>query len=145
MLIDLSLPMTKEAVEEAVRNKGAASLGHFGTHVDLVGKEFPLSYLRRKGVVFDVSAHEGMIDVRDVDASKIEKEMFVALYTGFSDSHQYGSPAYVHEHPQLSSALIEELLKRQVSIIGVDFAGIRRPDEHAQIDRYCAEKGVFIV
>lgn len=49
------------------------------------------------------------------------------------------------EHPQLSNRLIDVLLDKDISIIGVDFAGIRRGKEHTPKDQYCANRGVFIV
>lgn len=41
--------------------------------------------------------------------------------------------------------MIEELLKRNISIIGVDFAGVRRGKEHPPMNQHCAKQGVFIV
>ena len=35
--------------------------------------------------------------------------------------------------------------KKKISIIGVDFAGVRRGREHTPMDQYCAEHGVFII
>ena len=52
---------------------------------------------------------------------------------------------YFTEHPQLSNELIEELLKKKVSIIGVDFAGVRRGKELTPMDQHCADCGVFII
>ena len=33
----------------------------------------------------------------------------------------------------------------KISMIGVDFAGIRRGKEHTPKDQYCADRGVFVV
>ena len=52
------------------------------------------------------------------------------VYTGFIEEEGYGSRKYFTEHPQLSNALLEALLEKKVSIIGVDFAGVRRGKEH---------------
>jgi kynurenine formamidase len=52
---------------------------------------------------------------------------------------------YFTEHPQLSNALIDKLLTKRISIIGVDFAGVRRGKEHTHMDQCCADRGVFIV
>lgn len=75
----------------------------------------------------------------------IREGMFVAFFTGFIEREGYGSKAYFREHPQLSKALIEELVRRKVSLIGVDFAGVRRGREHTPTDQYCADRGVFII
>ena len=45
----------------------------------------------------------------------------------------------------MSDASIHALLKRKVSIIGIDFAGVRRGKEHSLKDQYCADHQVFIV
>jgi kynurenine formamidase len=146
MLIDLSVEVTEFTREQALAAEKMASFGHLGTHFDVMNKEFPLTYVRREGIVFDVSGvRDRDIDVEDVDASKIEEGMFVACHTGFVESVEYGSRKYFTEHPQLSNELIDELLARKVAIIGVDFAGIRRGEEHTPKDQYCADSGVFIV
>ncbi len=71
--------------------------------------------------------------------------MFVAFYTGFIEEVGYGGKKYFTEHPQLSKELIDELLNKGVSIIGVDFAGVRRGIEHTPKDQYCADRGTFII
>ncbi len=71
--------------------------------------------------------------------------MFVAFYTGFIEQEPYGSKAYFTEHPQLSDELINMLLEKEISIIGIDCAGVRRGKEHTPKDQYCADRGVFIV
>ena len=48
-------------------------------------------------------------------------------------------------YPQLSDELIDRLLDKKISIIGVDFAGVRNGKEHTPKDQYCADRGVFIV
>lgn len=71
--------------------------------------------------------------------------MFVCFYTGFIEDEGYGTKKYFTEHPQLSNGLLEALLQKKVSIIGVDFAGVRRGKEHTPMDQYCADHGVFII
>jgi len=41
--------------------------------------------------------------------------------------------------------LIDALLDKGVSIIAVDFAGIRRGKEHTPKDQQCADKGAFVI
>lgn len=69
------------------------------------------------------------IDIDDIDMNKVTKDMFVCFYTGFIEEEGYGTKKYFTEHPQLSNELLEVLLKKNVSIIGVDFAGVRRGKE----------------
>ena len=146
MLIDITLKITPKMVTDAQGNEKKALAGHLGTHFDVMNKEFPLEYTRRRAVVFDVSAVKDRdIDVADIELSKVGKDMFVAFYTGFIEKEGYGGKAYFTGHPQLSNELIDALLVKEVSIIGVDFAGVRRGKEHTPKDQYCADHGVFII
>jgi kynurenine formamidase len=146
MLIDLSVKVSQFVREEAVGNKKMVSFGHVGTHFDVMNKEFPLSYTKRKGIVFDVSGYrDDDIELRDDDLLHVHQDMFVAFYSGFIDHVAYGTKPYFKDHPQLSHELIDHLLEKEISIIGIDFAGVRRGKEHTPIDQYCADKGVFIV
>ena len=146
MKIDITLKITPKMVKDAQGNEKKALVGHLGTHFDVMNKEFPLEYTQRRGIVFDVSKVQNRdIDIADVDLDKVSSDMFVAFYTGFIEEENYGTRKYFTEHPQLSNKLIEELLKKKVSIIGVDFAGVRRGKEHTPMDQHCADCGVFII
>lgn len=146
MLIDLSVEVTQFTRKEASDNEQKVSFGHLGTHFDVMDKEFPLSYIKREGVVFDVSGIKDRdIGLEDIDIAKAEKDMFIAFYTGLIENVGYGTKKYFTEHPQLSNELIDKLLEQEISIIGIDFAGIRRGKEHTPKDQYCADRGVFII
>ena len=146
MLIDITLPVTPKMMGTALENTAKNLVGHIGTHFDVMDKEFPLEYTSRPGVVFDVSqVKDREIEPSDVDLTRVEKGMFVAFYTGFIEEVEYGTAQYFKTHPQLSKALIEELLAKKVSVIGLDFAGIRRTPEHVPADRRCADHGAFVV
>lgn len=146
MLIDITLKITPDMVRDAQGNQKKVLIGHLGTHFDVMDKEFPLEYTRRKAIVFDVSSvSERDIDASDIDLDRVEKDMFVGFCTGFIEKEGYGTLRYRKEHPQLSDELIEELIKREISIIGIDFAGVRRGKEHTHKDQYCADHGVFII
>ena len=146
MLIDITLGISKKMMDDAMKNEKKALEGHIGTHFDVMDKVFPLEYTKRKAVVFDVSSVKGRdIGISDIDISMAGADMFVAFYTGFIEDEGYGTLEYFTKHPQLSNELIEELLNRKISVIGVDFAGIRRGAEHTPKDGYCADKGIFIV
>lgn len=146
MLIDITLPITPQMADASLSREKPALAGHLGTHFDVMNKEFPLTYTRRKGVVFDVSSIKDRdIDIDDISIGEIEPDTFVAFYTGFLETVGYGNTRYFSEHPQLSNELIDALLDKGISIIGVDFAGIRRGKEHTPKDQYCADKGTFVV
>ena len=146
MRIDITLKITPKMMTDAQGNEKKALVGHLGTHFDVMNKEFPLEYTQREGIIFDVSSVEGRdIDIRDIDLNMIKKDMFVGFYTGFIDKAGYGTKEYSSVHPQLSVELIEALLEKNISIIGIDFAGVRRGKEHTPMDQHCADQGVFIV
>lgn len=146
MLIDITLKITPKMVSDAQGNEKKSLTGHLGTHFDVMNKEFPLEYTERRGIIFDVSHVKGRdIDISDVDLDRIEEGMFTAFYTGFIEEQGYGGKIYFTEHPQLSHALIDALLEKKITMIGVDFAGIRRGKEHTPKDQYCADRGVFVV
>ena len=146
MKIDITLKITPKMVTDAQGNEKKALVGHLGTHFDVMDKEFPLEYTERKGIVFDVTEVKNKdINITDIDIDKVTKDMFVAFYTGFIEKEGYGTKKYFTEHPQLSNELLEALLQKNVSIIGVDFAGVRRGKEHTPMDQHCADHGVFII
>ena len=122
MLIDITLPVTPEMMGTAWENTV------------------------RKAVVFDVSHIRGRdIEITDIDFELVRADMFVAFRTGYIEDVTYGTPQYFKEHPQLSDALIDALLVRKISIIGVDCAGIRRGEAHVPADQRCADQGVFVI
>lgn len=146
MLIDITLKITPEMMKAAQNEESKSLAGHIGTHFDVMDKEFPLEYTKRKGIVFDVSSvKERDICSDDIDIFKVEKDMFVAFYSGFIETEKYASKVYFSEHPQLSDELTDKLLEKEISIIGIDFAGVRRGAEHTPKDSYCADRGVFII
>ena len=146
MFVDLTLKITPKMVSDAQGNEKKALVGHLGTHFDVMDREFPLEYVERKGIVFDVSQiSDRDICETDINPDKVEANMFVAFYSGFIESQGYGGKEYFSAHPQLSTELIHALVNKNISIIGVDFAGVRRGAEHTPMDQYCADRGVFVI
>ena len=142
MLIDLTMTINAEMAGHDDRKLP----GHLGTHFDIMDKEFPLDYLKREGIIFDLSrVGDQEIEITDIDLSAVHENMFVGFCTGFLEKEGYGTVTYRKQHPQLSKALIDALLEKQISVIGIDFAGVRRGEEHTITDQYCADHGVFIV
>ncbi len=146
MFIDITLKITPSMISDAQGNEKKALSGHLGTHFDVMNKEFPLDYFERKGILFDVSGVVNRdITLSDIPLEQVYPHMFVAFYTGFIEKEGYGSSNYFHAHPQLSHELIEALLQKEISMIGVDFAGVRRGKDHTSTDQRCADRGVFVV
>jgi kynurenine formamidase len=86
----------------------------------------------------------------DIDRSvlgdhTVEQGDFVIFFTGFLALHGYGTPEYFNAHPQLSWDLIDHLIDREVSFIGIDAAGVRRGDEHGVADRRAETGGTYII
>lgn len=143
---DITLKVTPDMVKDAQGNEKKAFLGHLGTHFDVMDKVFPLEYLRRDAYIFDVSSIKDRdIDVDDIDLDEVKEDMFIGFCSGFIEDETYGTRTYFKEHPQLSQELIKKLIERKISIIGIDFAGIRRGEQHPLADQYCADHGVFVV
>lgn len=146
MRVDITLPITVEMLNEAKENTNKGLEGHVGTHFDVMDKVFPLDYTRLDAIAFDVSGvSQRDIGVSDIDISLVKKDMFVLFYTGFINSEPYGTRRYYKEHPQLSQELIDRLIQIGVSIIGLDFAGVRRGAEHIPADQRCADNNVFVI
>lgn len=146
MLLDLTLPITPSLWQEAKTLDNPALEGHIGTHFDVMEQVFPLEFTRRKGIVFDVSRRAGEeITLGEAELACIEEGMFVGFFADYGEKVGYGNPGYFSAHPVLSYELIEALLSKNISVIGLDFAGIRRTPEHIPADRRCAEQGVFVV
>ena len=146
MMLDITLSITPKMLDVASENTAKSLVGHMGTHFDVMDKEFPLEYTRREGIVFDVSAiRDRDIQAEDIRLEEVEKGQFVAFFTGYIDQELYGTKTYFSAHPQLSDGLIDALLDKGVSIIGIDCSGIRRGKEHTPKDQLCADRGVFVV
>lgn len=146
MLIDITWTITPEIAKGTPEHANPALAGHLGTHFDVMEEDFPLAYTQREGIVFDVSSvADRDIGIDDICLDKVGKDMFVAFYTGYIERIGYGSKGYFSNHPQLSYELIEALLDKGVSVIGLDFGGVRRGAEHVPTDRRCAKRGTFIV
>ena len=146
MLIDLTVCISAERSQKALQNEKMVSFGHLGTHFDVMNKVFPLEFTQREGLVVDVQqVRERDIEATDIDLSQVKAGQFIAFHSGFIEQEPYGTKSYFSAHPQLSDTLIDQLLECGVSIIGVDFAGVRRGSEHTPKDQYCADHGVFIV
>lgn len=80
MLHDITLAITPAMVKDAQGNEQKALVGHLGTHFDVMNKEFPLAYCKRKGIVFDVhSVKHRDIDICDIAIEEVEKDMFVSI------------------------------------------------------------------
>lgn len=152
MKLDLSVTITQTILDRLAGMTSTNQIpavdkfGHLGTHFDVMNKQFSLANTVRRGLVFNVShIRDRDITADDIDTLKILEHDFVIFYSGYLQEHGYGTPSYFANHPQLAQPLITELINKKVSIIGIDFAGIRHPAEHPAADQYCADHDVFVI
>ncbi len=150
MNLDLTLKLTEnhpalkmytDTVHEYIR------LGHFSTHIDTHLKSMvPLEYMHRRGVLIDVS-HTNKLDIEmeDVDLSSVQANDFVIFKTDMLKKYCYGSKNYFTKHVQLSNDIIDALISKKISLIGIDAAGVRRGVEHKIADIRCEEKQIYII
>ena len=144
MLIDLTLAVAPQLRKNAQGQEMKAFTGHLGTHFDVMNKEFPLEYVHRKGVLFDVAGAEE-IGSDLIDLSAVAEGDFILFRTGFMERFGYGTDEYSHRHPYLSWDLIDALIGKKAAMIGIDCAGIRRGKEHTPADQMCADHGTFVI
>lgn len=146
MKTDITLLVTPKMAKDAQENLKKALTGHLGTHFDVMNKTFPLEYTELEGIVFDIKDNgQGETMPDDIDLSLVKPGMFVAFHSGFIEQEGYGGAGYFKEHPQLSMEVIHQLIEKKISIIGIDFAGVRCGKEHTPTDQLCADHGVFII
>jgi kynurenine formamidase len=150
MKIDLTLHLNENhsAFKHMSENQDKhLKLGHLGTHLDVHLKtRVPLDYRVTRGVLFDVS----QIDTDEVTADLIDVELinthdFVIFKTDMIKRFEYGSKAYFSNQPELSDHLINILIQKQISFIGIDAGGIKKGEKHVEADKRCEASGVYVI
>ncbi|WP_353094688.1 cyclase family protein [Tissierella praeacuta] len=149
MKIDLSISIEKEFFNELLEKSFKAKrdiIGHIGTHFDVMDKKFSLENTIRNGRLFDIrNIRDKEIDTTDIDLNKIKENDFVIFYTGYLEEESYGTERYFTDYPVLSKSLINKLISKKVSLIGIDTASIVRPNVHIETDQHCADNGIFVI
>lgn len=119
---------------------------NMGTHIDVMGIdiELPLDRYIGKGIVFDVSSVRGReVVLEDVDLSRIKGGEFVFFHTGWSK--YYDDDEKYQNHPEISISLIQELIKLDINMVGVDTLGFGIGKNHGTIDRILEEAGKYAI
>ncbi len=148
--LTLSIAMDDPVVGKASMDQNSfMSAGHVGTHLDsYLQTEIPTEFHSRPGKVVDATRYaDAGIDV-GIDAlatQTIERGDFVIFRTGHLGRTSYGTRDYFERHPQLSWEVIDFLIAREISFIGIDAAGVRRGDEHGVADRRAEDRGTYII
>lgn len=151
MLIDLSLRIGKKQIDSVAGISNSMpenfnKFGHLGTHFDVMDKEFSLDNIITQGKIFDISHLMGkQVNPKDVDLNLIKTNDFIFFYSGILQKYGYATKEYFSTYIELSDALIECLISKKISFIGIDMAGVKMPKEHHRIDAYCADNNVFII
>ena len=139
-MINLNIILTDEMIKEATNKEVRASFGHLGTHIDLKGKGFINKNV--KGIVFKCDDN---IEINDIDLSLVKENYFVIFNTNHSNKYLYGSDDYYKDYSTLSNDLIERLIDKKISFIGIDGPGIKKGKEHPLIDAYLADRNIFVI
>jgi kynurenine formamidase len=151
VLIDLTLSVD---INDPVINKASndqnsyMSRGHIGTHLDVYVPQPvpPVEYCERRGVLIDASAvSHAEIGVEVLEGHELREGDFLIIYAGWLEKHVYGSRDYFKDHPQFTWDLVNHLATRKLAFIGIDFAGMRRGDEHSPADRIIGEAGAYVI
>lgn len=143
MYIDITLEITKEIINKN-NLEYKQLLNHFATHYDIMDKTFPLDYIKRDGIIFNKIGQKE-INLTSDELNKIKENSFVLFNTGFISDVGYFSKEYSSFQPELKTSLIYKLIEKKVSIIGLDFKGVKKGSEHVKFDKICADKNIFIV
>lgn len=151
MKFDLSFKVEKKILNEILgtikqSDENLDKSGHIGTHFDVMDKEFSIDNIIIKGKIFDIShIKTEEVKLEDLDLSNVQENDFVMFYSGILKQHGYGTKEYFSTYIELSDELIDYLIDKKVSFIGVDMGGAKKPKDHPRIDQYCADRGIFII
>ncbi|GFN30090.1 cyclase [Paenibacillus curdlanolyticus] len=121
---------------------------HAGTHIDgpmhLLDREdrisqVPVDHFIGDGVLLDVTG-KAVIDYNPLYERMIQEKSIVIIHTG--QGNKFGRPEYFSEHPVLTPALAELLIRKKVKLVGLDFPS---PDEEPfEIHKMLLRSGIFI-
>ena len=155
MKLDLTLKVERKLLEQLLGStlqdttqtiENLQKSGHVGTHFDVMDKEFSFKNIITKGKVFDIShIQTGEVKLKDLDLSSVQENDFVMFHSGILKKYDFATKEYFVTYIELSDELVDYLIDKKVSFIGVDMAGVKNQKGHERIDHYCADRGVFII
>lgn len=148
-MFEISLKIDRDhEVWSWVKNNSLLSLGHIGTHIDVYNKTIiDEEKMKTEGIVINCQNYQlnSEIGLEIIENKNIKKGDFIIFKTGIQNGYPYGSKEYLKEHPELSWELIDFLLKKEVSFIGIDCAGIKRSENHIKADKICEENSCYVI
>lgn len=143
MLLDLTLKINPKNAATDI-----AKLGHYGTHIDLMEKDtIPLEHFITTAKLIDIhSIRDRIIELKDIENNiTINQKDFIIFRSYWLKDYGYGTYEYAKDHPQLADDVIDYLIDKKVSFIGLDFMGAQRHKNHIAVDNKCAENGIYII
>lgn len=151
MFIDLTLTVdiNNPIINKASNDQNSyMSKGHIGTHLDVYIPQPrpPVEFAETRGILIDASSvNRNEIGIEILEGRTIRENDFLIIYADWLEHYEYGSKEYFKDHPQFTWELIEELQRRKLAFVGVDFAGLRRGEEHARADQMMAEANSYVI
>jgi kynurenine formamidase len=150
MKIDLTLHLNENHAafkRIAESDNKHLQLGHFATHLDThLNTTPPLDYMVRRGILFDVTTiTTGDITTDVIDTDLINAGDFVIFKTDMIKRFEYGSVDYFSSQPELSNSLIDMLIEKKISFIGIDAGGLKKGETHVEADKRCESAGIYII
>lgn len=145
---EMELVQTNELAKDGYCNHQLTVNMHTGTHIDgpmhLIPSDryisdFPLDTFIGKGTLIH-AAGMSQIDYKEEYEDFIQEGTILILYTGHSS--YFGEDNYFSEHPTLTKAFAELLVRKKIKLIGMDTPS---PDKYPfEIHKYLFENQVLI-
>lgn len=148
-----SMPLKVEKVKrysssgsEYITTSFSCDVHNMGTHIDVMGEDVIIENERLigNGIKFDVS---NIIDrpvmIDDVNLSIVKEDDYVFFQTNW-DKYLENEEKY-QNHPEISIELIQELVKLNVNMIGIDTLGLGKKRNHGLIDTYLGENKKYAI
>lgn len=141
MLIDMTLKISRA---DYITDDPKRKIGHVGTHFDVMNKEFLLDNIKRSGKIIDISnIRDREVKIDDINVAITENDFVI-----FKTDHLklgYGEKEYQIKSAELSDQVIDFLIAKKVSLIGVDAPGLQKSAKHGDVDQHCADHNIFVV
>jgi kynurenine formamidase len=142
MMIDLTATIKRE---DFISDHPLIKMGHIGTHLDLMGREFPIEYVKRRGKIVDISGIKNReIEIDDIKI-EINENDFVIFKTDNLVNFGYFTEKYIENSAELSDGLVEFLINKRISLVGVDAVGVQNSEKHVAADQHFADNNIFVV
>lgn len=123
-------------------------IGHVGTHIDIMDTPGldAMRFISKAHIIEVEGIFDREISLNDCqfNALDIQPMDSIVFKTNWSKK-MLPSRDYFKNHPYLHTEVVDYLLCKQINLIAIDAPGIKRGQEHRDIDQYCADKGVYVV